>query len=333
MAGFLITVCLLWSAGPIAGLSDQIIPAATLYSTITLLNITGTPTGILRLFDKFGLYAAQQVSGAAIKLVAVIWVSSIGGSIEHYLAAWGAGQVGATVVLVCLAVVTMRKQGVALRKPSDRKERRELFRFAFWTNITSAFDLPVKQLDIIIVSQVISMDATGVYKIVKESGQLIGKVADPLHQAIYPDLARMVNVKGLSEAIRLVKKSAFALASFGFPAATVAGVTASFWLVHFFGPEFAVGAAPVAVFLVLKAASVTVIGVHPLFLSLGYARDAAMILLLSNVLYLATVVALGSILGLMGVVLAYGIQFVTTVVLKIVIIGSRNRSIAPMQSV
>jgi len=82
------------------------------------------------------------------------------------------------------------------------------------------------------------------------------------------------------------------------------------WLLPLvFGEEYARDLLSLNVYMFLRAISCAFVVVHPLFLAAGFVKHEVGILLVANSLYLALLWLLGTHLGLLGVVLAYGFQF------------------------
>jgi O-antigen/teichoic acid export membrane protein len=83
--------------------------------------------------------------------------------------------------------------------------------------------------------------------------------------------------------------------------------------------------------MVLRSVSCALVVVHPLFLAMGYVKRELLILLVANSLYMGAALVLGQAYGLLGIVLAYGVQFSSVVLPKLAIIRSeaRRRPAAP----
>ncbi len=194
---------------------------------------------------------------------------------------------------------------------------KRFFTFTFWTNITSTLDLPVKQLDIFIVSAVIGLQGVAIYKILKEISKVIGQVGDPIYQAVYPEFASMIARKENIGATKFAAKIGIIIFSISIPIALIVSITSPWWLNIFFGKVFAAAWIALSVYLLLQVISTSFITIHPLFVVMGYVQKNFVILAIANASYFALAWILGLKIGLMGVVLAYGVQFSIVILLKI----------------
>ena len=80
------------------------------------------------------------------------------------------------------------------------------------------------------------------------------------------------------------------------------------------------------VFLVLVTFDVVMAPIHPLFNALGYAKQKFVIMGFGNAIYLLAAWILSSKFGLIGIINAYGMQFVIITAIKIVYIWMKNRN-------
>ena len=91
------------------------------------------------------------------------------------------------------------------------------------------------------------------------------------------------------------------------PIVLLIAITSQWWLA-FFGPEFAEEWHVFTLFLIIAAFGVAFISIHPLFTAMGYVKQNFVILGVANGIYVVLALALGSMLGLLGIILAYGVK-------------------------
>ena len=86
------------------------------------------------------------------------------------------------------------------------KLNKEQIRFIWWTNLRTIVRIPVRQLDVLIINLVMTLEMVGIYKVYKEIVYIISKLGEPLNQAIYPEYAKLIGKDKSSEAISVTKK-------------------------------------------------------------------------------------------------------------------------------
>lgn len=294
-------------------------------SSLSILSIiSNAPIGILRLLDRFDLIVAQNVLISLLAAVGAIVVYVARAGIWGFLIVTVICTMLGTLLLVLMAVMALRKRDLVHGWDSPIGEWRPAMRFSAWTYAAATLDIPVQQLDIIIVSAVVSLEAAGIYKIIKQVVSLLAMLADPIYQAIYPQFANMIANDAREAAAKYAFRiGALLLAATG-PVAVLVGVTSFWWLGAIFGEGFAAGAIALCLFLFFKVFSIGAITVHPLFTAMGFVRESTHILFLADILYLGLAWQLGHMLGLSGMALAYGVQFSTVAGLKVFYIDRKR---------
>jgi O-antigen/teichoic acid export membrane protein len=97
----------------------------------------------------------------------------------------------------------------------------------------------------------------------------------------------------------------------------------------FFGEPYARDPLSLSTYMLLRAVSCAFVVVHPLFLALGFVKRELGIVALANAIYVAAALALGHAFGLLGIVLAYGVQFTSVLVPKLLILRTVARRRPP----
>lgn len=318
-------------AGPVGellGWSEPVTELARWYAITTLFNVIGAPTGILRMFDAYRALAIFAVFASALRLIGVALAALFMPTLVGFAIAWGVASIVADAGLVTFALWLLRDRGYRGWWRHRLADWRAPLRFAALNNLTSTLALPITQFDVVLTSHLVSLEATGVYKVMKQVASIFGKLSDPIYQVVYPEFARAIAHKEVVTAVTLCKKvGGLILAVLG-PVTAVAVLTSDLWFGWVFGAEFASGAAALNVFLVLKLVSVVFVAIHPLFLALGHAGWNTIIQLVANLSYIAIAWVLGTHLGLLGIVLAYGASLVFIAGPKVVIVARRARAAA-----
>lgn len=309
--------------GPLLDLSNSQIMITSLYSLTILFKLSGTPTAILRIYDKFKLIAFQQVTSSFIKLTGIIIATILGANLWGVSIVWILTTIIENLLLLIFGHYILYKNNMKKWWHSKINKAGDIFRFTWWSNLTTVFDLPVKQFDMVIVSSVISFEAVAIYKIFKQVSSIIGKVAEPIFQAIYPQLVELTSNNELNKAFRFSIKSGLFISGILLPIIIIVIITSPVWLDLIFGKAYAEDWKILGVYLLLRIISTVFISIHPLFIAMGYVRKNIVILIFTNILYITAILLLGYKYGLMGVVLAYGVQFMSVVIWKILLINKK----------
>ncbi|KIH75412.1 Membrane protein involved in the export of O-antigen and teichoic acid [Geoalkalibacter ferrihydriticus] len=313
--GAVVAACAAWFVGQWRGWDDQLVLMAALYSFTILFHINGTPTAILRLFNKFKLVAYQNVIASVIKLVGVTIAFFSGAGLWAFLLVWAVVDVVGKLVLVFFAGQELTAKGYRGLWGSSTKAISQKFKgiwaFVWTTNINSSIRMTSRELDVMIIAGFLGPAAVGLYKIAKQFASVIQKTIDPLYQAIYPELAKLFTRGEIKNFI-----------FFGLRSSLIAGMFAALvWLGFYFFSEyiflFTVGAEyldAVGVLLWYMMAIVVATIAFPLqpaMLAMGLPHTTFWVHIGSTIVYFSVLyVALPS-LGLIGAGVAYLVYYLS----------------------
>jgi O-antigen/teichoic acid export membrane protein len=319
-----VIVALLGAAiiGRIMNWDARTVQMTLIYAWVIAFKLVGTPTGVLRLFDAFHFFAIQNAATALLKLIAIALAAYLGADLFVFIVVWAATDALGFLVLVIAGQIVLHSKGLWRWWRAPIGQWRPFMRFTIWTNLSSTLDIPVKQLDVFIVGAVISLEGVAIYKIFKRTAQLFTQLANPLYQAIYPQFSEMIARGEYAGASRMALRLGTLFTLIASPIVLVIAVTSQWWL-NFFGPEYAADWHVFTLFLIISAISVAFISIHPLFTAMGYVKQNFIVLGVANGIYIVLALAFGSALGLMGIVLAYGVQIALVLIPKYVIIRRR----------
>lgn len=286
------------------------------FSLSILFDWSGTSTGVLRLLDRFEMLSLKNISTGILAFAGALFVYLSGGGIWDFLIVTLISSILGSLLLVVMAFIALRSRRLTQYWRVPIKTWKPFLDFSMWTYMESTLDIPVKKLDILIVSAVISLEAAGIYKIITQVCSLLGLLADPIYQAVYPQFATMIAHRDSEGAVKYALKiGCLFLAVTGIPAVFLA-VSSVWWLGVIFGEGFSAGALPLSAFLLINIIGFTLNPVHPLFAAFGYVKQSSIIVLFSNMLYLMFAWQLGLRIGLFGLAIATGLEFGSMAVLK-----------------
>ncbi len=248
--------------GPHVGWNEDIIRYAQLYSCLILFTACATPTGILRLLDRFDLLAIQTTITPFIRLIGIITAVVLNAPLWAYLLAWFSAQLVGGLTLTYLGWREIWRRGHFAGMTASLKDLTQahdgLLKFAVCSNIYMGLNVIVNQKSALLVGLLAGPTAAGIFKIGRDAATILSKPAELLNQSIYPEFARLGSAGSWDEFGRIILRSA-AVASGA--ALVVIGVVIGIgrpFLHLVFGEEFTTAYLPLV--LMVGAAGVAIVG-------------------------------------------------------------------------
>jgi O-antigen/teichoic acid export membrane protein len=287
-----------------------------IFSFSILFNITGSATGICRIFDKFNHLAITQIiiSVTRIGFISICFFFST--SILFFILAYTISQIIGSIYLLIVTFSVLKKENIKINMKKIKFSKKFLG-FSFWTNISSTVDMPIKLFDVLLVSILFSVEMSGIYKIFKQLLLALQKVSEPIYHVIFPIQSETQDIK---KRVVYTKNIMFKLFLGGIPLYIFILLTGKFLLNFIF--NYSLVNSNIIIFYILMLGGVLemiFIPLHPLFLSFGFAKQEFAILLIANLVYLIAVFILAPI-GLISVAISYLIQLVVVFLSKFIYI-------------
>jgi len=308
LLGFSVTNALIGVLAYFSGLSLNMRGNIVLYSLVALLNFTNTPIGVLRLLNKFHYFMAQEFITSILGIVGAAFVHHTGGGVSDFITVIIVSKLVGTIYLVLVMVNELRKGGFLRYWQAPFINWRPFANFTLWNYLTHFIAVPTKQLDVIIVSAVVTIEAAGIYKIIKQVADVIGLLVNPVYYAIYPQFTELIAQGKQGTAFKFAAKSGLFSLLLVSPIAVLLSTSSPWWLGAVFGAQFTAGWIPLMVFLFVKVFEFSCNPIHPLFKALGFVKQESLFFLLSSGIYLLLVWQLGLRFGLIGIIIAHGFE-------------------------
>jgi O-antigen/teichoic acid export membrane protein len=223
------------------GWDHSLSPLLFVYAFLLLFNISGTPIGILRLYQRFDLLSRITVLDAVVKFVGVglclLTNQDIVGFVVAYLVT---GIIGNILRVVTVLHVLRQQQLLSfLSAPIRVTSFPGIWEFVWTTNLHSTIKLLSREVDIFIVAAFTSPAMVGYYKIAKQFSRIFITFLDPLGQTLYPELAKLWAHNDKAQFRRLVRLSGLS-AGIGALLLWLGLLIVGRWLIPFlFGSEYA----------------------------------------------------------------------------------------------
>ena len=266
VSGVVLGAVLAWFAvpfvGPVLGWSEDVIAYAQPYSLLILFTIIATPTGLLRLYDRFDILAWQVMVTPGMRLIGVIAAVVTDAPLWGYLLAWFVAGVVGGLTLLGLGWREGVKQGRlngmrwSLRGVTTTHDK--IWSFCLASNFHSSLQLVTGHMSTLLVGAVATPAAAGLFKVAREVATALTKPAELLTQSIYPEFARLGSTGEWSAFGGLIHRAATLAGSAGLTVLIIMALFGKPILGLVFGADFS--AAYGALVLLVAAAVITISG-------------------------------------------------------------------------
>lgn len=167
---------------------------AAAFAAAMVLASGGTPTGILRLCDRFDLLAGAEAIGPLVRMIGAVTAWALGGGVSAFLGVW-AGAALLQLLATWSAALTMPATGLRMGWDASRQallENEGLWRFMWQTSIASSLRFLSLQAGTIAVGAVAGPTSAGGFRLADRLAVASTKPAEQLARAVYPELAHLV---------------------------------------------------------------------------------------------------------------------------------------------
>ena len=175
--------------------APETVQMAGLFSLSILFRTSSMPQAVLRLFNRFGLDAGQDVVVGIVRvlLVAIAYWAEAG--LWTFLLITLGMQILSSVVQTALGWIVLWREGYRGVMRSSCKRIRQRFpgmwTFVWSLNAGNIARKSTRELDILFVGAWLGPAAASLYHVAKKLGEILILAAIPIQQAVYPELARL----------------------------------------------------------------------------------------------------------------------------------------------
>ncbi len=278
--------------------------AAAAYMLIIIAMVASTPVGLMRLFNRFDVLAAQSVIVSAGRLVGCAVGFVLHGPMEAFLLAWAFGQVCGFAYLCTMTLVELKKRdlvaGFSLRGGALTAGLPNAWKFAWNGNVSCTLDAGLTHMATLGVGAALGPSAAALWKVGRQIADAVAKPAKLLSQPLYPELARLRAAGGEAMMMKVAARVAMiagGAASLLLIAAMLAGPAI---LSMVMGRAFA-AAAPVMTWQVAAVTlSVFALPLEPMLISLGRAGSVVCVQIAAVMAFVCVLYGLAPRFGLLG---------------------------------
>lgn len=171
-------------------------PQVSAYALVIVFMVSATPTGALRLLDRFDLLAWQSSIDSWVRVIGAGIAWHLDAGLEVFLAIWFGGQIVAFVFLFGAAHLSLRRHGALagfrLRHNGPLTEGFPgLWSFVWSTNFNSTLALAFTHVGTLMVGALLGARDAALFRVAKQLGDAVAKPAKLIVPALYPELARL----------------------------------------------------------------------------------------------------------------------------------------------
>lgn len=270
---------------------------------------------VMRLEEKLHLQAGIELLLVVIRLATVV-IGSIINSLLIIIVAFVCYEIFRYSALSAIGQKLAHSSSVEL--PSVKS----VYKFSFWGWVSSVVQLPSSQIDRIFVSVISGPEVLGMYNILKRVAMSVIFLSNPVQHALYPFFRRLFlsNENKLLE--KYLVKSCLALFAICVVFYLCTWLFFDVWIQVFVGEKS--GLTNLldyrTVYLVMAGACLfvfTFVPIHPLFLTIGYAKKTAIYNCIGALLSIAVYLLLGGVLGIYAAILAFFASDLLIVICKL----------------
>jgi O-antigen/teichoic acid export membrane protein len=281
----------------------QMVTIAAIYSLTLLTTATGTPNGILRLYDRFDVLGIWYTISPGIRFLGVVLAWFFDAGMMVFIGVWAAAFVFENfwIYLRGHKEVHQHMSESIWRgfRPRELRETSSEFRHfmgvIYWqTNV----DLLPKHLAVLLAGSLLGPAGAGMFRLANDFSTVLSKPGLILREVLFPDLSRMLHNKEAGfhdigyRAVRIAGASGLVMVLLSIPFAAP--------ILDIIGPEYT-AAAPLLT-LMLLAATFELAGspLRAAAYALGGAGTVLHIYALSSIVYLGLFYVFTPPLGLIG---------------------------------
>ncbi|OEZ61622.1 lipopolysaccharide biosynthesis protein [Duganella sp. HH105] len=230
--------------------------------------------------------------------------------------------------LICLAAYMFwyQKPGAAAAASDDVIDEGRILSAGKWGSVQAIADLPIANIDKVLVALVLSPEALGIYNILKRLYAIISMATTPVYANSIPEFAQKINTGDSAGAFALWRKTIWIL----LPVSTVIGMTAFFsrslWIPFIFR-GLAEHSQELLIIILAAIVAGSFITTHAFYWALGKKRETTAITVGTNLLYLFFLFTFSKFFGVSGAIGAFLLHVTLAVAIKVTLLLKERRAI------
>ena len=190
VAGSIVAAVLLAFAGDWLPVPQELHREAFGLTVVWLLALRSTPTGILRLHDRYAKAAAADSVTSIVRIAGSAVAFIFSPTIPAFLLAWAAGELVTAAAYWLYALQNERLSVRAISLTTLPRLEPKVWSFVWGTGLSGTLLIASRQLIVLLVGTFGGAAMAGIYRVAAQLGEGLLKLAQALLRATYPELVR-----------------------------------------------------------------------------------------------------------------------------------------------
>lgn len=323
LVGSVAAALVLFFAGNWLPVPPELRLPAFAFTIVSLLCIRSTPTGILRLHDRYARAATADSVTSIVRIAGAGVAIIVSPTIPAFLLAWAAGEI---VTAGSYWHFARRTQPIYWRHVSLTRipaAHEKAWSFVIGTSLSGSLTVASRQFLVLLVGALGGAALAGIYRVAAQLGEGLLKLAQAVLRATYPELVREPRV-ALAIAARIARIAIYTGAG-----AVVLALLSGRWLIGAIaGDEFQAAYWPMIILSAAAALELAGATLEALLVASGRAVTNFLLRAVPTALALVALVWLVDLYGAAGAALAV-LGASTATVAGLVLVNRRARENPP----
>lgn len=307
IVGMLGAMVVLPFLAPHLGIDRRWVPLGIFYCTLIPTMAAATSTGVMRLFDRFDLIAAQQTVTPVIRAVGIGGAFLLGLGFPVYVLVWYAADIIGDIILWVLTVQELgRREMLHAMRPGlfgTARRMKDSWSFVWTTNLSISLDAAWGPVGNLVVGGVLGPVAAGLYRIAETLIDSAGKPADLLTKGFYPEIMRLD--PGSNQPWRLAVRTGALAGGIGLAVVLLILVGGKPLIGAAFGHKYLAAYGVVSLMMFALMVSMATFPLKSLLYMVGRQRAALAAEAAASILYIVLLALFAKLYGLNGAGSAY----------------------------
>lgn len=278
--------------------------------TLPLAGANATSEALFRVFGRFSTVTLVQLSEASLKLVFILVVLQLGHGITGVFFVYVAVSSFGFALRHALVVAMLRQEGLGAWLWSNTGllfgRRKEMAWFMLNTGAGATMAVAGEgRTAALVLGYFSGVDATGLYRVARSVIRVIGRLAGPIRDVMFPKLVGLRAAESRDEFVGLVRFASESLLKLAAPVSLIAFLFAERFVTAVFGTGYALAADTMRVMAVAALLSAATFWVGPALLAAGRPGARTAVSASKTLVYLVSLLAFVPAYSYMGAGLAF----------------------------
>lgn len=277
IVGCLIAYLVCYQFAYALNISPELLDICFLFTCALLWARMSTPSGVVRLMNRFDIGTYVEAIVPFGRLVGAIIVAFTVATVERFLLLWAIIDLCAMVLYwwsaYRLAPTSFAKNNLKnLRMALE--EHNGVIRFSAVTYASATIDTAMRQGPLLFVGATLGTESAGIYRIADQLAQGISKASVFAARAIFPDLSAMHHAEGTLAVSKAVRKLTLAAVMSGLLLTLIAWIVGSTLISIIGGSEYKAAASVLIPLVIAASIELAAVAFEPMLYATGYATRA-----------------------------------------------------------